>query len=329
MSAPREQGAGSAFAFQEFPWLPDEPDPRVQRLCLGSPDKIRIDCALEGASFAPAHPQPKDEIVVMAYNIERGYRSAEQIDLLLQDPDIPRPDVILISEADRGCSRTGYRNVLRDYAKALGMYYVFGVEFIELPRIWGAGRCVKAPCEHGNGILSRYPLGNVRLIRHDANKSWHNRLLAALRFGQPRLGGRMAIAADVKVGDRYLHVYSLHFESRGKGRYRAAQAAELAGDGLAQPYNVVIGGDANAGLYYSDLRRGASDDATTQAFFQRGYVDAHAGLPLTERITSPPDGVIDLIFGHGPIFSAAGVGAASSWGALSDHLPVWARVRLD
>ncbi len=335
MCATGEKGAGTAYAFQEFPWLTEEPDPRNQRLCreTAAPDRasdrINIRCRIEGASFAPAHVPPQDEITLMAYNIERGYRAAEQIDLLLNDRSIPAPDVILLSEADRGCSRTGYRNVIRDYARALGMCYVFGVEFIELPRIWGAGRRIKAACEHGNGILSRYPLGNVRLIRHRVNKAWYNRALRALRIGQPRLGGRMAISADVKIGDNYLHVYSLHFESRGGSSYRRAQAVELAEDGLTKPYNVVIGGDTNAALYLSDLRRAAKDDPTTQAFFERGYVDAHAGLAPSERITAPPDGVIDLIFGRGQIFSGAGVGHISRWGGLSDHLPVWAKVRVD
>ena len=40
----------------------------------------------------------------------------------------------MFSEADRGCSRTNYRNVTRELAKALGMNYVYGVEYIELPR---------------------------------------------------------------------------------------------------------------------------------------------------------------------------------------------------
>ena len=320
----------SDYAFQEFPWAGAEPDPRSERLCSAAGrERIRIDCALEGGRYAPLDVPPKDEIVVLAYNVERGHHADEQIRLLLDDADIPRPDVLLLSEADRGCSRTGYRHVLRDYARTLGMYYVYGVEFVELPRLWGPGGCVRGSCEHGNGILSRYPLGNVRLMRHAANRSWYNPLQRLLRLGEPRLGGRMALAADVKIGARFLRLYSVHLESgNANDDYRLAQAVEVAEDGLASRFGAIIGGDINTGRYLADVRDGTALERVTQALFQRGYVDAHAAHPPERRITTRSGVIIDVIFGRGVEFVESGVGSAGKWRDVSDHVPVWALVRL-
>jgi len=289
---------------------------------------VRIHCELEGASFAHADSPPRDEIVVLAYNLERGLRADDQIAALKNDAAMPAPDVMLLSEADRGCERTDCRNIAREWAQAFSMYYVYGVEFIELPRFWGpAGGRLGRRCEHGNAILSRYLLGNVRLIRHDVNRSWHSWWQRLFRVGEPRLGGRMALAADMRVGSRYLRMYSLHFESREGQRYRPAQAVELAEDGLGSPHGVLIGGDFNCVEYKGDLASGTSTDGVTGALLGRGYADAHAGMAPAERATSRSGYPIDLIFGRGVSFTGAGIGDTAVWGKLSDHLPVWARVR--
>jgi endonuclease/exonuclease/phosphatase family metal-dependent hydrolase len=252
------------------------------------------------------------------------------VEALLSDASIPRPDVILASEADRGCTRTQYRDITRGYAKALGMNYIYGTEFVELPRLWGpAGGRMCGRCEHGNAILSRFPLGNARLIRHESNLSWHSWWQRWIRIGEPRLGGRAAVAADMKIGERILRLYSVHFESRGGNEpFRGAQAAELAEDAKSAPAGAIIGGDLNSGAYLDDLRHGTKKDSATLALFARGYEDAHSGLAAEERITTRSGVVIDLIFGKGVEFLEAGIGEKERWGDLSDHLPVWARVRL-
>jgi endonuclease/exonuclease/phosphatase family metal-dependent hydrolase len=320
-----------AYKFVEFPWRVDVPDVRRERLCRGgSGDPIRIDCALEGASFVPAPVPPRDEIVLMAYNLERGMKAEAQVEALLADGSIPRPDVILVSEADRGCTRTDYKDITRGWAKAMAMNYVYGTEFIELPRLWGpAGGRMRGRCEHGNAILSRYPIGNVRLIRHASNISWYSWWQRLFRVGEPRLGGRMALAADVKVGEKILRLYSVHFESKGGNEpFRGGQAAELAEDALSAPAGAVIGGDMNSGAYLADLREGTKKDSATLALFARGYADAHARLAPDDRITTRSGVVIDLLFGRGVQFLEAGIGAKEWWGGLSDHLPVWAKLRL-
>jgi endonuclease/exonuclease/phosphatase family metal-dependent hydrolase len=209
------------------------------------------------------------------------------------------------------------------------MCYVFGTEFIELPRCFGAGRRIVSPCEHGNGILSRYVLGNVQLIRHRKARSWHSLLQRLFRIGQPRLGGRMTVAADARIGERYLRLYSVHFESgRGADAYRADEARELVEDAASLAQGAIIGGDMNTSAYLGDLRDGTAKDGATQALLAVGWVDAHAGLAPEARGTSPSGVAIDLIFGKGVAFTGAGVGSREQWEGLSDHYPVWARVRL-
>lgn len=318
------------MSWQEFPWQQEEPDPNRDRLCVDTRGPTRLDCRIEGANFTAQPAAPKDEIVLCTYNVERGLRLDDQLRAFAGDAGMPSPDVLLINEADRGCTRSGNRNVAREYARALGMCYVYGVEFIELPRFWGPGGSVRRRCEHGNAILSRFPLGNVRLIRHQRTRNWHSTLQRILHVGEPRLGGRVAVAADVRIGERMLRVYSVHFESGHRGRspdaYREAQARELIEDASELHQGVVIGGDMNVGRYLGLRGEGGSREPTTSALVEAGYEDAHAALPGGERVTTDSRAAVDLIFGRGVRFTGAGVGPRAVWGGLSDHLPVWARV---
>jgi len=322
--ADAEKDVQTAFLFEEYQWLTKEPDVLTDRLCPGSedpesvPDKVFIDCDTEGESFTDPGVEHKTEVVVMAYNMERGEQIDGQIELIRDHPDVPLPDVILVNEVDRGCARSGHRHIARDLAKALDMNYVFAVEFVELGR--------PEICEHGNAILSRYPLGNVRQIRHETQVSWYG---APGSGGQPRLGGRIAVYADVKVGDKFLHVYSLHLESNVDHTFRTAQAAEIAEDGLSMPYTVIAGGDINAGLYMLDVQSGEPIDPTTAEFFNRGYSDSHDGLSYQERITSPAHGfILDILFGLKADFSEPAVCPGEHCDHLSDHRPIWTTVGL-
>ncbi len=306
------------------PWLPDGPRPADERLCPASadpaaaPDPVFIECALDGGRFA-APAAPTDRLRVLAYNIERGFDVDAQLARLLAD-DGPRPDVVLLTEADRGCARTGGRHITAEYAEALGMDFAYATEFVELT----ADNVAR--CEHGNAVLSRYPLGNVRALRHASQEVWFGR-------DENRLGGRVAVVADVQVAPgRLVRVYALHLESPLDQRVRGAQAAEVAAEAPTDR-PVVAGGDLNSGVYIGDLRRGrppeAVVDLTAAAFLQAGFVDAHAGLPVAERITHGGSFplILDLLFVRGLSVSDATVGDAT-WDGLSDHQPVWAEVAL-
>jgi endonuclease/exonuclease/phosphatase family metal-dependent hydrolase len=317
-------GGGPLPGFEPFDCIDASPDVLVDRLCdeaadpADAPDEIYIHCRLEGSCQAP-DTAPTDMLRVMAWNVERGMTLSAQL-AAFADGSLPMPDILLVSEVDRGCTRSGDTNVAWDYAAALGMNHVYGVEFIELPR---PGDAITATCEHGNAIFSKYPIGNVELLRHTVNESWYE-------TDEPRLGGRMALMADIRVGDRLLRVAALHFESGVEdGPKRAAQAAELADALNAQANPSLAAGDTNAGLYAFDLLSGTHGELTTEAFFERGFVDAHVDLPVNGRVTHPPALVLDLILLNGPTAMGSEVCPSQLCDELSDHRAVWTIVQLD
>ncbi len=317
-----------ALYFEEFAWLNQPRDFMEDFLCPdaddpeSAADKIAIDCDIEGESFIETPAEPKNELLVMAYNIERGYEIDRIMQILQEGVDAPTPDVILLVESDRGCSRTGNRHITRELAQHLSMNYVYGVEFVELPREGGPGGTVEATCEHGNAILSRYPLGNVTLLRHKDQRVWYG-------TEEPRLGGRISLSADVKNGDKLLHVTSIHFESDGTETYRALQGEELRQSLSTLTHPAVLGGDFNSGYYAIDLEFGTVSDQTIAPFLHAGYVDAHATLDVQQRGTKVGYGLIlDILLATEDVFSQPDIGEKSVFDDLSDHLPVWATVSL-
>lgn len=328
-------GAGELVPLEALPgYRTQAPDVRVDRLCpvaTANPDAledpVNIDCLLEAGSFAPAITAPLPaQLTVLVWNVERGL----QFDRILEafsSGKLPDADVLLLSELDRGCSRTGYRDVTRELAQALGMHYVFATEFVELPRAGGAGGTIETACEHGNAILSRFPLANAQAAFHRQNHVWY--LPPDRRDGgEPRLGGRVLLWADVVVGQQLLRAYSLHYESNPTHQaIQIDQAIETAEHPRDVPWQVVIGGDTNNVVYFLDLISGQPNDPTVGAFFDRGYLDAHAPLPQNQRGTRGGF-VIDLLFGNADFFVDPGICVRADC-AYSDHQPVWATVVLD
>jgi len=147
-------------------------------------------------------------------------------------------DILILNEVDLGMKRTDYRDVAKDLAQALGMNYVFGVEFVEVDRLDDLG-LEKVELEdaalaarmqedlkvdpvqykglHGSAILSRYPITKARIFRFPVCHDWYKTEKAEIskieklkRVGankiflerierEVRRGGRMAIIADVQV----------------------------------------------------------------------------------------------------------------------------------
>ena len=326
-------GAPAPPGFEEFPWQTATPDVRAERLCpaAAAPDQppveeVFVECSVEGADRGPARlPENDGELRVVAWNILRGFEWDRQIELLRDGAFGPVPDILLLSEVDRGCARTEFRNVAREYADAFGYYYLYATEFLELPSERGPGVPFDPPvCEHGNAIVSRYPLGNVVPIRHARNRSWYT----PPDFpnpDEPRLGGRIALRADANVHGTLVRLYVTHFESSLDSiDVRDAQAEEIALDGLDADVTIV-GGDFNAYGALSDLQTGGQNDAPTQSFRRRGYLDPHDRLDPADRVTS--FGVpltIDFLFTRGIAATSAGLCPADVCRGLSDHYPVWA-----
>lgn len=325
--SPEPIDSGEPLVFTPMSGATTPPDVETQRLCAAAeaPDEaedvIFIDCTAESGLLANGVPEATDELVILAYNIERGH-SLDSILAWLAD-GAPTPDIVLLSEADRGCARTGDRHTTWELAEALSMDFVYGVEFMEVS---GEGDSVTEVCEHGNAVLSRFPMGNVEAWRHETNVSWYTPPEERGASWSTRLGGRIAVSADIQVGDRYLHLTSVHLASGLADQdVRAAQAAETVARHAEATWPVIIGGDTNAGLYIVDLSSGSDTDSVTQAWLSAGYADAHDSIPPEERATAPEYGfVLDLIFGRGVDFSQPGICTGAPCEGLSDHSPVWA-----
>lgn len=234
------------------------------------------------------------DLIRLAFSDPEGFRQAalqrgrpwkEQIDRQLRA--LQEADIILLSEVDLGTKRTDYRDVARDLAHALGMNYAFGVEFVEVDRLEDLG-IEKVQLEdpdleqkmqeelkadparylglHGNAILSRYPLQNVRIVRLPVCHDWYktekaevSKLEQGRRFAsnkvfleridrEVRRGGRMALIADAAIPDLpggVATLVSVHLENKCKPECRTRQMDALLGRIKALDHPVVLGGDLN------------------------------------------------------------------------------------
>lgn len=213
--------------------------------------------------------------------------SRERAAVLEQAAMLKQADVIVLNEVDWGVKRTGYRDVARDLAAATGMNYAWGVEFIEVDPLATGTETFDGVAEperseliqnsavdksrtlnlHGNAILSRYPLTNVRLVPFEQQAyDWYlnelkkvskleegKRKGAALVFGEKirrevRRGGRTMLLADIEDADipgGRLTVVATHLEDKAQPEGRVKELEEL----LSQIKNirnpVVVAGDMN------------------------------------------------------------------------------------
>lgn len=324
-------GGASPGPFEPFVYGSHD-DPTTTRLCANAanpdldPDPLHPACRLEGEALATEAGGSSRSLRVFAYNLERGYELDGQLAWLAM-PGAPRPDVVVLSEADRGCSRTGYRHVAREWAEALGMNFVFAVEFEEVS--FDANGVVSEVCEHGDAILSRAPLGNVRQLRFASTDDWNDLPSERTYPAGTRFGGRVAIRAELNVGGTRIRIYGTHLASgAAEDTLRGDEAREILADAEGVTIPVLVVGDMNTHLYKFDLDLQADVESVTQAFFGAGYEDAHASLPMDMRGTELEYFmIIDLILGRGVRFEDPWIGDVGTHGMLSDHLPIAATVR--
>jgi endonuclease/exonuclease/phosphatase family metal-dependent hydrolase len=151
----------------------------------------------------------------------------------------------------------------------------------------------------GNAILSRWPIADdSKLI-----------LPSRSRYAKTQ---RIATAATIRFKDRSIRVYSTHFGTPAdlgwKGR--VAQLQGILEDAAKYPL-VIIGGDMNS----KDIGRVARN---------AGYRWPTDTIPKSNAF-----GRLDHFFVRGLIMpSAVGVGTHRVPRSISDHSPIWIRLRL-
>lgn len=194
-------------------------------------------------------------------------------------------DIIVLNEVDLGMPRTDYNNIAKDLAKNLGYNYTFATEFLEVDPahlglekyIWSEeaflekeGIEIKIDPNrykgmHGNAILSKFPLTNVRIIRLPKSYDWYKREkerathLELLRrnaakgifkeeiIREVRIGSRIALLADVKIPgfDDKVTIVAIHLENRATPKARKEQLKYLFEQIKDINNPVVLAGDFN------------------------------------------------------------------------------------
>ncbi|TPN76898.1 endonuclease [Mesorhizobium sp. CU2] len=184
-----------------------------------------------------------DSLTVMAWNVER----LRHVDAIAQTIAGQAPEIVLLSEVDKGMARSGNTHLLSRLAYRLGHAYAYGIEFLELGNGNEAEQAANGGAQntegfHGNAVTSAIPLLRPFLIRFDAAGAWF-----LPEHGQPRVGGRMAIGGQLMLGERRVTVISVHLENRTTPAGRADQTRHLldAIDKYDADAPVLIGGDLN------------------------------------------------------------------------------------
>ncbi len=267
------------------------------------------------------------ETTVVAWNLERCLfpgASAAHLHPVA-------PHVVLLSEMDHGMARTAQRHTTEEMAAALGMSYVFGVEFYEMDL---GGETERTFCEddynargwHGNAVLSAVPIQEAVLIRLDDHGHWFSAETGA-DPGQPRVGGRNAIAAILPGATGPLCFVSTHLESNADGVHRAGQFDRLmdAVDTFAPNLPIVIGGDLNTGNHMPPHYHWQEEPLFARAE-ARGYdwsANADGFTTRPSLITNHParQMKLDWICVRGATPSAPGIlsSLGTSGHPLSDH----------
>ncbi len=189
-------------------------------------------------AFSQPHTLP-ETMKIGVFNLERGMRFDATAEFLQTCPELQDMDLILANELDDGCIRSGCRDVAANLAKALRMNVVYGLEFIEL------ANPEDPKGFHGNAIFSRFPIKWAKILRLPEEHNWY------FDHRQSRIGGRLAIFAQIAAGGREWGAVCVHLENRtdGAGRGRQMEAILQYADALFPSQPVVIGGDFNTNTF--------------------------------------------------------------------------------
>ena len=259
--------------------------------------------ALRKAGIAYASPRP----LAVARNI------AAAADAFTRGRLMPRADVIALQEADRGTTRAGGLHVARELARVLALNYAHApmhiprgeqpkdrqwyLDFEERIRIDDQG-------DTGVALLSRFPLIAARRVD--------------LPWTECAWRPRLALAAQVMLGGRRLHVFNTHIDPHANLAEQLAQhEAVLAESERVRGEPTVLLGDFNT-LFP------ASRAATRALLEARGFT-----TPMPTRTSTWRAGLARL---HADWFFVRDL-HVRRWGvarplSVSDHWPVWTEVEL-
>lgn len=225
-----------------------------------------------------------DEFILKVKEGKKKLDKEEIKEIEKQIKILKNTDIFLLNEVDIGMPRTKYRNIAEEFAEMLGFNYAYGLEFVEVDPThlgledheWSEENILFPDKDyeidkdrykgfHGNAIISRFPLENVRIIRFPDYYDWFNtekgkianlevarRKAAKLIFDESvlreiRRGSRIALLADIQVPglETPVTLISVHLENRVVPEYRHKQIEYLIKKIKHIKNPVIMGGDFN------------------------------------------------------------------------------------
>ena len=206
-------------------------------------DRLAALREIEVGGHPPARAAIAGPARILFWNVER----LRHIDAVTATLRAEAADVGLLCEIDRGMARSGNGDPMAELAERLSRGFIYAVEFVELdlgdPREKAAhaGQTNRLGF-HGAGIVSDVRLRRPFLIRIDARGGWFD----GTRH-EPRVGGTIALGAQVIVDGIATTMVSVHLESHEDPESRAADTRRLLA--LIDSYDprapVILGGDFN------------------------------------------------------------------------------------
>jgi endonuclease/exonuclease/phosphatase family metal-dependent hydrolase len=174
------------------PKRPSSPElgPLLRAICWNIERGIHFD----QIRIALSEPGKFDQVLAEKKDPKTKPLTSDQLKVVKQQLDVLQPaDVLILNEVDYGVTRTDYRDVTRDLAKALNMNYAYGVEFLELdPLNLGLEKVELEDKEaqadiqksfdadksrylgmHGTAVLSRYPIRKASLRPLSVCYDWY------------------------------------------------------------------------------------------------------------------------------------------------------------
>lgn len=245
-------------------------------------------------------PAEVSSLRVVTYNVQYGPAPEAIAAAILGAPALRGADVFLVQEIEAYPAEAGSRAA--QLAGLLGLGYVY------VP-----ARQVQDGT-HGLAILSAFPLQNVqRMMLPDAGK------------GHPRI----AMQAEVVVGDRRLHLINLHLDTKLN---TAERLAHLRPAVIDAPQTTLVAGDFNTcwvewvgGELPVLSSSSASDQAPVVDSYMRalGFATPTAGSGPTEHMLGF-ELRLDSMYPRGLEVTFGGVEHVGP----SDHWPMWMDVTL-
>lgn len=263
--------------------------------------------AMAPSTFRSLHPVATDRIRVVSFNIDLevpGVSPSAVADAIANDPNLASAGVFLMQDCESYPGEAASR--VRPIAEQLGLDYLY------VPARIKDGDPTHT---HGLAILTAFPITNV--------------LRKELPLSQAGAQRKIAVSADLEIGDRVLHIIDVHLEL---GLDTGKRLAQLRPAVIDAPQATLVAGDFN--MSWVQWAPGgvpvlSGTGATDQSETVISYMKALGFDAPTEGSgpTAHAFGIearVDAIFSRGLDVTFGGVPRIGP----SDHWPVWVDVAL-